>query len=174
MQRVETSIRITTLDKRHWAENEETATGRHGPTGRVIGLAAICLGKRASALPHWTRAGADMPPSGTVRTAPTGGQRRARQRSPRREEVPEPLRGELKLAKAAVGEGGSVGTERRIANLASFVGVTSFSLSWSAFSLERWKGPHCKTDSVCTGRRNPDSCHPEHIAHGSKRRNQRL
>jgi hypothetical protein len=62
MQRVETSIRITRLDKRHWTENEEIATGRHGPTGRAIGLAAICLGKRASALPHWTRAGADTCP----------------------------------------------------------------------------------------------------------------
>jgi hypothetical protein len=61
MQRVETSIRITTLDKRHWTGNEETATGRYGPMGRAIGLAAICLGKRASALPHWTRAVADIP-----------------------------------------------------------------------------------------------------------------
>jgi hypothetical protein len=49
MQTVETSIRITTLDKRQ-GENEETATAHHGPTGRAVGLVAICRGKRDSAL----------------------------------------------------------------------------------------------------------------------------
>jgi hypothetical protein len=52
MQTVETSIRITTLDNRQ-GENEETATAHHGPTGRAVGLVAICRGKRDSALQHW-------------------------------------------------------------------------------------------------------------------------
>jgi hypothetical protein len=60
MQRVETSIRMMTLDKRHGTQSEETATGHHGPTARAIGLAAICLGKRANGPQQWTRAGADQ------------------------------------------------------------------------------------------------------------------
>jgi hypothetical protein len=58
MQRVATSIRIMTPDQRHGTQSEETATGRHGPTARATGSAAICLGKRANALQQWTRAGA--------------------------------------------------------------------------------------------------------------------
>lgn len=58
MPRVETSIRITTLDKRQGTQDEATATAHHGPTGRPIGLAATCLGRRDRALQHRARAGA--------------------------------------------------------------------------------------------------------------------
>jgi hypothetical protein len=58
MQAVETSIRITRLDKRHGTENEETTTAHRGPSRRAIRLVVICRGKLDSVLDHWVGAGA--------------------------------------------------------------------------------------------------------------------
>jgi hypothetical protein len=58
MQAVETSIRITRLDKRHGTENEETTTAHRGQSRRAIRLVVICRGKLDSVLDHWVGAGA--------------------------------------------------------------------------------------------------------------------